>query len=952
MGFSLASINRQFNSETETFQQSFALTHERNPLFHKEFDGSDTSVVLLGDDSIVIKNHYFVTGEAVTYSDNGAPINIQNGVSGVGAATTMPKTVYVIKVDENKIRLAGTKAFAKSATPINILSVGVGVTHSLTATKKNTKCIVALDNIIQSPLYERVGAATTVIQVLNREVTVADSSIFKAYDLLEINGEIMRVSLNNFGGVQNKMLVDRAWMGTKKLSHGANDECKLVLGDYNIVNDTITFADVPFGGTRQEVGIASGDFSGNNFGCLTEVLRTGTKVKIRSLNPPSPLIGNEDYFIIQQAANYFSFAETKGMALTGIALTLTSAGIGTHKLIVADTPVGSSFQGRQFIRSDYDGNLVLDDVATSFTGIGKTFTLTSGGSNTTGITSDYGAILINNIFQKPENDYTFISSPSPGITSVRFTGNEAPGVTEIYSLTDVNANKLPRKGIIAGLGNTQGFGYQPGFYDDIKLESSSTGIGVSISVEIGVGNSIKGFDIVNPGFGFTSGENLTVVGIPTISTFGSNFQSAIFTVTDTVDDEFTGWVFGKMQILDDFSSEFDGRKTVFTLKEDNKPISIEKPEGSVISLDDVLLIFINDTLQKPKIAYNFKGGTQIEFTEAPTAGSTLQMLFYKGTDADTSNTTAIQSVKKGDGITLGKQSQRTVREVISRDTLQTTNYKGVGITGDRLPFRPIELRKQRDDVFVEGVKVSKARTIFASRIFPSSQLIKTAEKGDGTLYVRGGSMSFKKTEQSQVYSPEVNFPIKVIDGHSSTVGFGTTGYEHPVSEHPVSNIFGDEGHIIGIGSTAQGVQFNFHFPANSLLRQSLYGGIVKTGISTGDYFLVTRSNVGNGVTALSQDRTETVGIATEFLDGVFEVAHVDDITAQIVRVHTNVSPGHGLNFVGLASDIGNYYGQFSWAKVSTGGMGTTFTVNANEGLTGLSTAPVVTRTEKLLLDYP
>ena len=285
-------------------------THERNPLFHKEFDGSDTSVVLLGDDSIVIKNHYFVTGEPVTYSDNGSPINIQNGVSGVGAATTMPKTVYVIKVDENKIRLAGTKAFAKSATPINILSVGVGVTHALTSTKKNTKCIVAIDNIIQSPLYERVGAATTVIQVLNREVTVADSSIFKAYDLLQINGEIMRVSLNNFGGVQNKMLVDRAWMGTTKLSHGANDECKLLLGDYNIVDDTITFADVPFGGTRQEVGIRSGDFSGNNFGCLTEVLRTGTKVKIRSLNPPLPLIGNEDYFIIQQAANYFSFAET------------------------------------------------------------------------------------------------------------------------------------------------------------------------------------------------------------------------------------------------------------------------------------------------------------------------------------------------------------------------------------------------------------------------------------------------------------------------------------------------------------------------------------------------------------------------------------------------------------------------------------------------------------------
>ena len=69
--------------------------------------------------------------------------------------------------------------------------------------------------------------------------------------------------------------------------------------------------------------------------------------------------------------------------------------------------------------------LYLDDISQNFTGIGKTFTLTEDGNNTTGITSDFGAILINNIFQKPEVDYNFLSSPSPGITSVRFTGNEA-----------------------------------------------------------------------------------------------------------------------------------------------------------------------------------------------------------------------------------------------------------------------------------------------------------------------------------------------------------------------------------------------------------------------------------------------------------------------------------------------------------------------------------------------
>ena len=63
MSFQLGSVNRQFNTESETFVQSFNLTHKGDPLFHKKFDGSDNAQVLLGDDSFVIKNHFFVTGE-------------------------------------------------------------------------------------------------------------------------------------------------------------------------------------------------------------------------------------------------------------------------------------------------------------------------------------------------------------------------------------------------------------------------------------------------------------------------------------------------------------------------------------------------------------------------------------------------------------------------------------------------------------------------------------------------------------------------------------------------------------------------------------------------------------------------------------------------------------------------------------------------------------------------
>ena len=196
----------------------------------------------------------------------------------------------------------------------------------------------------------------------------------------------------------------------------------------------------------------------NVFTALTEIFDTGTQVKLRSITPPSPLTGNRDYYIIKNATNNFSFAETQGDALTGVGITLTSTGIGTHSLLVADVVEGSEFQGRSFIRSDYSGNFLLDDLSTGFTGVGKTFTMKSGGSNITGINTDFGVILLNNTFQKPGTDYNY--NEVGGATSITFTGNNISGFTETYSTSDVNANRLPRKGIISGLGNTQGFGYQ------------------------------------------------------------------------------------------------------------------------------------------------------------------------------------------------------------------------------------------------------------------------------------------------------------------------------------------------------------------------------------------------------------------------------------------------------------------------------------------------------------
>tara|TARA_B100001175_G_C19512642_1_gene644948 strand:- start:35 stop:3175 length:3141 start_codon:yes stop_codon:yes gene_type:complete len=1044
--FQLSSLNKIFNSEGESFLKKFKLTHKGDPIFAHDFVGSDTNVVLLGSEQFTIKNHFYITGEQLVYTDvNGSgQIGIQHGVNGVGAATTLPKDVFVIKVDEDHFKLAATKALALSNSPIGLTTVGSGSTHSFSAIKQNSKCIVSLDNVIQSPLYNRIGGGTTLSSLVpNREVLFYDAQGYERFDLIKIGNEVMRIQTVGFGGLANNVLVDRAWLGTTQETHAVGDSIQKVYGDYNVIDDVIHFVDVPYGGNRQTVGISSINFDlvNDNFTVLTELISTGDKVKLRSLNPPFPLASNADYFLIKNAPNNFSFAADRADALIGNKINLTNAGIGTHNLLFADVLKGSSFQGRAFIRSDYSGNQVFDDIANDFTGIGKTFTLKKDGANTIGISSDYGAVLINNIFQKPDTDYEFVDSPSPGITSVTFTGNNIPGFTETYSTSNVNANRLPRKGIIANVTNTNGFGFQPlqtgigtavvsgfgtitvalGFtgtgyrsdqtqfrlqirggnpttgaagtfsiqegnikkifmdgtpgvgytftdvpqvvidspyaYDDLKLTSGSTGIGASVTVKIGAGSSVEDIVLTNVGYGYTVGEKLSVAGIVTDSSAGTNFEAIQFTVTETLDDEFAAWVFGKLQILDDFSNEFDGKKTQFTLKEDNKAISIEKDPGSPISLDDVLLIFLDDILQKPVTAYEFTGGTQIKFTEAPKSGSKLQVLFYRGTDADIASDTAIQEIKKGDSLqimsspqmkNIVNQDKRIVRETISRDTLQTTLYKNQGITNIIDPKRPVTWCKQKDDMFVDGVGISKARDIYGGRVFPAARIIKDVSVNDTSIYADAGSLIFSKAE-----SPDINeFKIKVIDGDKNNTGFGTTGFTNPIVEKTTVTVTGDSGSIVGIGSTVKGVQFEFYIPLNSPLRENQYGGLTKTGISTGDYFVVSRSNVGAGVTAKTSNGASTVGIATQFLDGVYQVSHLTQVgSGQTMRVHVEIESGHGLNFTGLTSGVGAYYGNYSWTKFNTGTVGFAFTTNTQNGLTGLSTAAHIVRSTKLLQDY-
>jgi hypothetical protein len=101
------------------------------------FDGSSASVVSLADDTITQINHRFITGQRVTYATTGSAIgNLPAGV------------YYIIKNDQNTIKLATSLSNANNNIAVNFTSLGTGTTHTLNVAFDgvNTKFKATYDN--------------------------------------------------------------------------------------------------------------------------------------------------------------------------------------------------------------------------------------------------------------------------------------------------------------------------------------------------------------------------------------------------------------------------------------------------------------------------------------------------------------------------------------------------------------------------------------------------------------------------------------------------------------------------------------------------------------------------------------------------------------------------------------------------------------------------------------
>ena len=90
--------------------------------FTLTFDATDTDVVSISGDTLTFNNHRFVNLQRVTYADGGG-----TAIGGLTDGTAY----FIIKVDQNTIKLATSSSNAAAGTAIDLTSGAAGGSHTL-----------------------------------------------------------------------------------------------------------------------------------------------------------------------------------------------------------------------------------------------------------------------------------------------------------------------------------------------------------------------------------------------------------------------------------------------------------------------------------------------------------------------------------------------------------------------------------------------------------------------------------------------------------------------------------------------------------------------------------------------------------------------------------------------------------------------------------------------------
>tara|TARA_B100000575_G_scaffold294411_1_gene310169 strand:+ start:13 stop:12861 length:12849 start_codon:yes stop_codon:yes gene_type:complete len=451
----------------------FELKHKNVPIYQKTFNPTNTGILSTTTGIFTIPNHFFNTNEELTYTPTSSFIGVAATALSIGSTansagvvtTILPSTVFAKVIDENRFQLFSKKEFIATGAAVTFTGTGAGNNHKLSMRNQLTKTIIGLDGVVQQPInfttishtlgvFDGFTHNSTVGVGLTQFVLSGISSIQPA-DFLKINDEYVKVTEVGLSSTPTGII---------------NDATDVALGIA-----TLPVVKVE----RGQLGIAATTHSANDT----------ARVHRGSFN----IVDSTVFFSNPPKGNTRSRRDETNLPF-----------------------VKADYSGRTFLRSDYTTNMLFDDISDDFTGIGKTYSLTVGGANTSsGIGIGNGVLFINGIFQTPKtlnntgHNYEFISDTTAGISTVEFTGITSTNGDFIISEFDINQNQVPRGGLIVSLGSTPGLGYAP--LQGAKVIARKNAAGGLTSI-VGIGTS-SGFNL---GIQTAAYDNIT--GIITVTT--------------------------------------------------------------------------------------------------------------------------------------------------------------------------------------------------------------------------------------------------------------------------------------------------------------------------------------------------------------------------------------------------------------------------------------------------
>lgn len=453
--------------------------------------------------------------------------------------------------------------------------------------------------------------------------------------------------------------------------------------------------------------------------------------------------------------------------------------------------------------------------------------------------------------------HTFIGIGTDAVVSTATTSIQHIGFTTVISgtgniSTSVNITN-PGFNLNIGIGSDTVIPDiifdEPLPYSNISLvysdENTLTGVGTQarVNVVVGNGSSVVSFEFTNSGYAYGNGDILTIpvggqTGIPT--TGSSNFKEFKLIIDKTFDDSFNGWSLGELEVLDNVNDYIDGKRKLFPLIRNGERISIIASRASKIDPAQLLLVFLNNTLQVPGESYLFAGGNRIRFTEAPRVGDFLRIVFYKGNGAGSDVVTkeVIETVKigddlriKSDNITFNEDS-RIVNDIITTDTVETVPYYGPGNTSDVELTRPVDWCRQTEDKIIDGLVVSKSRKFYEPNILPSANLIKSVGIGSTVFHLDSARPVFNQVNEnttSLLFQNKIK--IHQLVAKQSATATATVSVAGTVSSVTITN--GGKGYVnipnVSVASTTGvGIGTTTTASASATLTNGVVTGIVIT----------------------------------------------------------------------------------------------------------------------------